>query len=93
MPEQPRFDVLERQRLTQERIVEQVDLPDGEVIRRTPPSVKAAQLLAGKRRVTARRGDGCISHPEKLPAISVGVALSVRYVICGDSAESSRSGA
>jgi hypothetical protein len=53
VPEQPRLDVLERQRLAQQRVVQQVDLPDGQVVRRAPPRVEALQLLAGKRNVTA----------------------------------------
>ena len=44
--EQPRLDVLERQRLTQQRVVEQVDLADGEVIGGAPPRVDALQLVA-----------------------------------------------
>jgi len=32
MAQQPRLDVLERQRLAQQRVVEQVDLPDREVL-------------------------------------------------------------
>src|SRR4029079_17121718 len=62
-PEQPRLDVLEGQGLAQERIVEQVDLPDGEVVRRPPPAVEATQLFRGKPRVMALWGDGCVKHP------------------------------
>jgi hypothetical protein len=38
--EQPRLDVLERQRLAQQRVVEQVDLPDGQIVRRAPPGIR-----------------------------------------------------
>jgi hypothetical protein len=39
------FDVLNRQGLAQQRIVEQVYLPDGEVVRPVPVRVEEAQLL------------------------------------------------
>jgi hypothetical protein len=37
--------VFRPQRLAQERVVEQVDLADGEVVRRAPPAVDQAQLI------------------------------------------------
>ena len=43
--EEPRLDVLRRERLAQERIVEQVDLADGEVVGRAPVRVEQAQLF------------------------------------------------
>src|SRR5581483_9302724 len=43
--EQARLDVLRRERLAQEGVVEQVDLPDGEVVRGAPVRVERAQLL------------------------------------------------
>ena len=47
--EQPRLDVLERQRLAQQRVVEQVDLADREVVGGAPPGVDAPQLVVGER--------------------------------------------
>src|SRR5206468_7162859 len=46
MAEQSRLDMLEPQRLFQQRIVVEIDLADGEVIRGAPPCVDEAQLLA-----------------------------------------------
>src|SRR5699024_11368919 len=37
--QQPGLDVLRTQRFLQQRVVQQVDLPDGQVVRRTPPAV------------------------------------------------------
>ena len=45
MAEEASLRVLERERLAQERIVEQVNLPDGKIVRRTPVRVHAAQLV------------------------------------------------
>src|SRR5215510_5260172 len=47
--EQPWLDVLARERLAQERVVEQVDLPDGEVVRRAPERVQLPDVICGKR--------------------------------------------
>src|SRR5690606_27812858 len=41
VPEEPRLDVLRAQRLAQQRVVEPVDLPDGEVVGGAPPRVDA----------------------------------------------------
>jgi hypothetical protein len=46
VPEQPRLDVLEPQRLAQQRVVAQVDLADGEVVGGAPPGVQQNELLA-----------------------------------------------
>ena len=43
--EQPRLDVLEPQRLAQQRVVEQVDLADRQVVRRPPVGVDQVELL------------------------------------------------
>jgi hypothetical protein len=48
MPQQPRLDVLERQRLAQQRIREQVDLPDREVVRGAPVGVQALPLVGAQ---------------------------------------------
>jgi hypothetical protein len=47
--EQARLHVLGPQRLSEERVVEQVDLPDGEVVRGAPVRVEEPQLLRGER--------------------------------------------
>ena len=57
--EQARLDVLELQRLLEERVVHQIDLADGQVVRGPPVGVHLAQLLGGKR--TCRRGLAIIS--------------------------------
>ena len=44
MAEQARLDVLELERLFQERIVEQVDLADGEIVRRPPPAIDEVEF-------------------------------------------------
>ena len=48
VPEQPRLDVLRPQRLGQQRVAQQVDLPHREVVRRAPPGVQGVQLTAGE---------------------------------------------
>ncbi len=48
--EEPRLDVLDAQGLAQEGVVEQVDLPHRQVVRRAPPGVDAGELLVGERR-------------------------------------------
>ncbi len=47
--EQARLDVLGAQGLAQQRVGEQVDLPDREVVRRAPPGVDVRELLRGER--------------------------------------------
>jgi hypothetical protein len=46
--EQARLDVLERERLGEQRVVEELDLPDREIVRRAPIRVDAVDLLLGK---------------------------------------------
>ena len=48
MPEEPGLDVLGRQRLGEQRVVEQIDLPDREVVRRPPPGVDLGELGFGE---------------------------------------------
>ena len=65
MAEQPRLDVLEGQRLLQQRIVEQIDLPDREIVRRPPPGIHQAELVLRERISGGRRfagGHGSSSH-------------------------------
>ncbi len=49
MTKQPRLDVLGPQRLAQQRVREQVDLTDCQVIGRAPPRVEHAELFVGER--------------------------------------------
>src|SRR5439155_10852140 len=49
VPEEPRLHVLGAERLAQERVVEQVDLPDGEVVGRAPVGIEEPELLRRKR--------------------------------------------
>ena len=49
VPEQARLDVLADERLAEQRVVEQEDLPDGQVVRRAPVRVDEPKLLARQR--------------------------------------------
>ena len=49
MAEQPRLDVLGPQRLAQQRVVLQVDLADGQVVRRLPVGEETVELGFGWR--------------------------------------------
>ena len=59
VPEQPRLDVLRPQRLAQQRVVEQVDLADGQVVRRAPPGVDRLELGVGEGGRTAWAPRSC----------------------------------
>ena len=48
--EQPRLHVLGLQRRAQQRVVEQVDLPNGEIVRSTPVGVEELELVLGQGR-------------------------------------------
>ena len=48
MAEQPRLDMLQSKRLAKQRIVEQIDLPDRQVIGGTPVGIDVVQLLCGQ---------------------------------------------
>jgi hypothetical protein len=50
MSEQPRFDVLGCQRLTQQRIVQQIDLADRQIVGRAPVGVNTGKFVIGKLR-------------------------------------------
>jgi hypothetical protein len=56
MTEQARFDVGQRQRLAQQRVGIEIDLPDREIVRRAPPSVELAQAVRVKRLVSHGHG-------------------------------------
>ena len=47
--EQPRLHVVALERLAQQRVVEQVDLADGQVVRRAPPGVEASDSSSSSR--------------------------------------------
>jgi hypothetical protein len=48
MAQQPGLDVLRRERLAQQWIGLQVDLPDRQVVVRPPPGVQLLDLLGGR---------------------------------------------
>ena len=52
--EQPRLDVLRLERLAQQRVVEQVDLADRQVVGRAPVGVDPAELVGRVGRRTGR---------------------------------------
>jgi hypothetical protein len=54
MAEQSRLDVLAAQRLAQQRIVEQVDLADRQIVRRGPVRVEQVQVVSQRRRLFLR---------------------------------------
>ena len=45
MAQQPRLDVFLPQRFLQQRIVEQIDLADGQIVRRSPVGINAIQFF------------------------------------------------
>lgn len=47
VPDQPRFDVFGPQGFGEQGIVGQIELPDGEVVRRPPPGVQIVQIGLG----------------------------------------------
>ena len=52
MAEQARLDVLGSQRLAQQRIVEQIDLADREIVRGAPIAIDEAEVAARRRRLS-----------------------------------------
>ena len=66
MSEEAGLDVFGPQGFPQQRIVQQVDLPDGQIVRRPPPGVDAGELLIGER--TAVHRCPVIVAPSSLPA-------------------------
>ncbi len=71
--QQPRLDVVGVQRLAQQRVVQQVDLPDGQVVRGAPPRVDARDrgvvraLLAAS--APGGRGSSCARHGSALSCV------------------------
>ena len=60
MTQQARLDVCQRERCLQQRIVIQVDLPDGEVVRSPPIRVDPAEFCFRKRRRLCVHGSGSV---------------------------------
>ena len=61
MAEQPRLDVVRLQSLAEERVAEEIDLADGQVVRRSPVGVESLELDAVQRtgvRVSSRGRGG-----------------------------------
>ena len=58
MSEQPRLDVLGPERLAQQRVVEQIDLPDRQIVRGAPPGVDRFELHCGQRPLARMGLDG-----------------------------------
>ena len=57
VPEQSRFDVLGRQRFAQQRVVQQVDLADRQVVGGAPVGIDQFEFAVGQ-----RRGEGLGGH-------------------------------
>jgi hypothetical protein len=55
MPQQPRLHLGRHQRHAQQRIAEQVDLTDRQVIRRPPIRINQAQVILTQRRTASHR--------------------------------------
>src|SRR5262249_55762062 len=89
--EQPRLDVLLGQRLLQERVVVEVDLPHREIVRRAPVGVDLLELIRGQSlrgstvaRLTRLRLVGrrpCHCRAPYLPKL-LGTPNSGRYLHC-----------
>ena len=62
VPEQPRLDVLGPQRFAQQRVVEQIDLADREVVRGAPVGVDAVEEISSRRHVDSSLCDDTISR-------------------------------
>jgi hypothetical protein len=73
--QQPRLDVLDAQRLAQERVVEQVDLADGQVVGGAPPRVQAPQVVRRER--SRGRGHLGLGHDHE----PYGLALASRIAL------------
>ena len=73
--QQARLDVLDAQRLAQERVGEQVDLADRQVVRGAPPGVQALQLVGGER--AGRGGRLRLGHDHE----PYGLALATRIAL------------
>jgi hypothetical protein len=96
MAEQPRLDVLDRQRLAQERVVEEVDLADRQVVGRAPVGVDERELVrlqgvghAANRRSLAPGCHGSDTLPRlmsRLPLAGAVLALLVLVLSGSDPA-------
>jgi hypothetical protein len=80
MAEQARFDMLARKRLLQERIIEEVNLADGEIVGRTPVGVDLVEQVWCESSSRSRRWD-CL-HMARVPT---GVRASrLSFLHCGE---------
>ena len=75
MPEQARLHVLGAQRLAEQRVVEQVDLPDREVVRRAPVGVDEPELVCVERL--------CVFHDRYFTSARSKKATTRRSYWCG----------
>ena len=75
VPEQPRLDVLGAQRLAEQRVVEQVDLPDRQVVRRAPVGVDEPELVCVERL--------CVFHDRYFISARSKNATTRRSYCCG----------
>ena len=56
MPQQARLDVLFYERLTEQRIIEEINLPDAKIIRGAPIALHLVQQLRRKRPIRLHAG-------------------------------------
>ena len=95
MAEQTRLDVLLGQRLLQQRIVEQIDLPDRQVVRGPPVGVDLPQLVRAK--WTGREGVGRRERGASAGGVQASIQASCERLIhvgvpgCGDLPDMMRS--
>ncbi len=74
--EQPGLDVLRTQPLPEQRVVEQVDLTDREIVRRPPVGVDEGEIVVGERACGSRVG-GRLGHCAPPMGASLSVWLAV----------------
>jgi hypothetical protein len=61
VPEEPGLDVVKRQRLSQQRVVQQIDLTDRQIVRRPPVTIEQGELTL------AHRGGAVGTHRNRRP--------------------------
>ena len=85
MPEQPRLYMFELQWLAQKRVLVQINLSDGEIIRRSPVRVNSRKFLVSQRGVR-NAGEGIHGRHETTSDEMIGGTdhyLVLRVKICG----------
>src|SRR6185437_3760049 len=80
MTKQPRLDVLERERLLEQWIVEQIDLADGKVIGRAPPRIDLPELIRTERRVRDFRRLEAFGHRDPPTSSGHGASAMGRLI-------------